>query len=68
MADWSKILSRGNVEDRRGMGVGLGVGGAGLIGLGRHHPHLLAHRAGDVLEHVEAWRLDAVVIGDQDAH
>ncbi|MDF2460637.1 MAG: neutral zinc metallopeptidase family protein [Candidatus Saccharibacteria bacterium] len=33
MADWTKILSRGNVEDRRGMGVGAGVGGAGLLGV-----------------------------------
>ena len=42
--------------------------GAGLIGLRRHDPHILADLAGDVLEHVEARRLDAVVIGDQDAH
>lgn len=36
MADWSKILSRGNVEDRRGsslLGFGGGVGGAGLFGV-----------------------------------
>ena len=31
MADWDKILSQGNVEDRRGMGSVLG--GAGLIGI-----------------------------------
>jgi predicted metalloprotease len=35
MADWSKITSRGNVEDRRGAGpmLAIGGGGAGLIGL-----------------------------------
>ena len=39
-----------------------------LVGLRRHHPHILADLAGDMLEHVEAGGLDAVVIGDQDAH
>jgi predicted metalloprotease len=33
MADWSKILSRGNVEDRRGTGLALGGGGLGLVGV-----------------------------------
>lgn len=33
MADWSKITSRGNVEDRRGSPVALG-GGLGLVGFG----------------------------------
>lgn len=32
MADWSKLTGRGNVEDRRGFGPGLG-GGLGLTGL-----------------------------------
>lgn len=32
MADWSKILSRGNVEDRRGAGLALG-GGLGVAGV-----------------------------------
>lgn len=32
MADWSKILSRGNVEDRRGAGLALG-GGLGAVGI-----------------------------------
>lgn len=31
MADWDKILSRGNIEDRRGAGAALG--GFGLIGI-----------------------------------
>jgi len=30
MADWSKILSRGNVEDRRGSGLAIG-GGIGVV-------------------------------------
>lgn len=36
MADWSRITSRGNVEDRRGnslLGFGGGLGGAGLFGV-----------------------------------
>jgi predicted metalloprotease len=33
MADWGKIMSRGNVEDRRGMGLALGGGGLGLVGV-----------------------------------
>lgn len=34
MADWGKILSAGNVEDRRGSPMGLIGGGAGLLGVG----------------------------------
>jgi uncharacterized protein len=34
MADWGKILSTGNVEDRRGSPMGLIGGGAGLLGVG----------------------------------
>jgi predicted metalloprotease len=34
MADWGKILSTGNVEDRRGSPIGLIGGGAGLLGVG----------------------------------
>ncbi len=33
MADWTKILSRGNVEDRRGYGPAAIGGGAGLVGI-----------------------------------
>ncbi len=33
MAQWDKILSRGNVEDRRGMRVVGGVGGLGVAGI-----------------------------------
>lgn len=32
MADWDKITSRGSVEDRRAMGGGIALGGAGLVG------------------------------------
>ena len=31
MADWGKILSTGNVEDRRGSPMGLIGGGAGML-------------------------------------
>ena len=33
MADWGKILSRGNVEDRRGLAPIAGAGGIGLVGV-----------------------------------
>lgn len=33
MADWSKIGSRGNVEDRRGLTPTIATGGLGLIGI-----------------------------------
>lgn len=34
MADWGKILSTGNVEDRRGSPLGLMGGGVGIVGVG----------------------------------
>src|SRR5690606_29998233 len=34
MADWSKITSRGNVDDRRGSPMALAGGGLGLLGVG----------------------------------
>lgn len=34
MADWGKILSSGNVEDRRGSPLGLVGGGLGVVGVG----------------------------------
>ena len=42
--------------------------GARLVGLRRDHPDVVADAGRDVLEHVKAGGLDAVVIGDQDAH
>ena len=52
----------------QGLGEGERMRRAGLVGLRRNDPHVLADLIGDVLEHVEARRLDAVVIGDQDTH
>src|SRR3712207_1537174 len=34
MADWSKIISRGNVEDRRGSPMAVAGGGLGIVGIG----------------------------------
>ena len=34
MADWGKILSRGDVEDRRGSPLGIVGGGVGIVGVG----------------------------------
>ncbi|MBX4198262.1 zinc metallopeptidase [Candidatus Parcubacteria bacterium] len=33
MANWGRILSRGNVEDRRGMPLGIAGGGLGVVGV-----------------------------------
>jgi predicted metalloprotease len=33
MANWGNLSSRGNVEDRRGMGAAAGVGGLGITGV-----------------------------------
>ena len=40
------------------------LAGAATIMLRRHHPDLLGQVAGDLLEHFQAWRVDAVIIGD----
>ena len=42
--------------------------GAGLFGFGRHHPDIVGQRAGDLLGDDQARRMDAVVIGDENAH
>ena len=44
------------------------VAGARLVGLGRHHPHVVAELAGDLAQRVQAGRIDAVVVGEEDAH
>ena len=44
-----------------------GMRNAALIVLGSDDPHLAGELARDLFEHREARRLDAVVIGQQDA-
>src|SRR3954452_5114514 len=41
---------------------------AGLIVLRRHHPDVLGNLARDLLADFQALRVDAVVVGDQNAH
>ncbi len=41
---------------------------ARLVVFRRDHPDIVGNGAGDLLAHVEPFRMDAVVIGDQDAH
>ena len=41
---------------------------AGLVGFGRHHPNVVGKSAGDAFEHREAFGMDAVVIGQENAH
>ena len=43
------------------------MGGAALVGLGRHHPDIVAERPGDPLQRLNAHGVDAVVVADQDA-
>ncbi len=44
------------------------MGNGGLVGFRRHHPQVVGELAGDPHRHVETRRMDAVIIGDQDAH
>jgi hypothetical protein len=44
------------------------MAGAGLVGLGRHHPHVLAELCCDLAQRVQPRRVDAVVVGQKDAH
>ena len=41
---------------------------AGLVGLRRDHPHVVGQRARDALQALQAFGMDAVVIGEKDAH
>src|SRR5689334_11062753 len=42
--------------------------GTGLFILRRHHPDVIAEAAGDIFGDGETRRMDAIVIGNQDAH
>ena len=44
------------------------MGGCALLGLGRHHPHVLGEAARHALQHLDAGRVDAVVVANEDAH
>ena len=44
------------------------MGDARLIVFRRHHPDVVGQPARDLLAHVEPFRVDAVVVGDKDAH
>jgi hypothetical protein len=44
------------------------VTGAGLVGLGRYHPHVVAEFAGDLAQRVQTRGVDAVVVGEEDTH
>ena len=41
--------------------------GAALVGLGRHDPDVLRKLIGDLDQRLEAGRMNAVVVGDEDA-
>ena len=41
---------------------------AGLVRLRRDHPHVVGQRARDALKALQAFGMDSVVIGQQDAH
>ena len=44
------------------------MGRARLFGFRRHHPDIVAQAAGDLFGDGEARRMNAIVIGDEDAH
>src|SRR6476469_1948638 len=41
---------------------------AGLIELGRHHPDVVRQRTRDLLDHLQAGGMDAVVVGAENSH
>ena len=41
---------------------------AGLVGFRRHHPYVVGQRAADVGADVEARRVNAVIVGDENTH
>ncbi len=41
---------------------------AGLIVLGRYHPHVVGQLLCDLLEDLKARRVDAVVVGTENSH
>ena len=43
------------------------VAGRALLAFGRHHPDVAAEPPGDALQDLETRRVDASVVGDQDA-
>ena len=49
-------------------GEGERMGGARLLGFRRDHPDIVGKRAGDLFRDGKARRVDAVVIGDKNAH
>jgi len=51
-----------------GLAQGQRVRSAALVVLRRDHPNIGRELPGDLLQHFEATRLDAVVVGDEDAH
>jgi hypothetical protein len=44
------------------------MGDARLVVFRRDHPDVVGQSARDLLAHVEPFRVDAVVVGDKDAH
>ena len=49
-------------------GQGQGMRCAGLFGLRRHHPDIIGDGAGDLFRHAKPRGMDAIVIGDKNAH
>ncbi len=60
MADWDKITSKGNVQDRRGLS-GVGMGGLGVTGilLMMGVTYLMGGNPLDVLQQVDVNQLTA---------
>ena len=44
------------------------MGKARLVGFRRHGPHIVREGRGDTMEDFQSLGMDAVIIGDQDAH
>ncbi len=44
------------------------MAGTALVGLRRHDGDIVGEFGGDLLQHVEPWSADAVVVGEKNAH
>src|SRR6185437_2131723 len=65
-ADHGKAL-RPTLLEMHLAGEGEAVPCPALVAVRRHHPDVIGELCGDLAHHGEAGRVDAVVIGDEDA-
>ncbi len=50
------------------LGQGQRMGETRLVGFRRHHPHIVGQGARDPLQHLQSLGVDAVIVGQKNAH